>query len=132
MRVLFFSVGARAQIGRTASVLRFIDHTQLDIHTHTHTHTHTQLDIHTIRHKHTHTIRHTHTHTHTPGMTPLNKWSPEAATYTTHNKKKRRTSIPSAAFEPAIELIQTYAFDGKATGSGQLYFTVLLSVNIYL
>ena len=65
-------------------------------------------------------------------MTPLNKWSPEAATYTTHTKQNRRTSLPSAAFEPAIELCQTYAFDRKATGNGQLYFTVLLSVNIYL
>jgi hypothetical protein len=26
----------------------------------------------------------------------------EAATYTTHNKHKRRTSLPSAGFEPAI------------------------------
>jgi hypothetical protein len=65
-------------------------------------------------------------------MTALNTWSLEAATYTTHNQQNRRTSIPSAAFEPAIELFQTYAFDRKATGNGQWYFTVLLSVNIYL
>jgi len=63
-------------------------------------------------------------------MTPLSNWSPEAATYTKHNKQNRRTSIPSATFEPAIELFQPYAFDRKATGNGQFYFTV--SVNIYL
>jgi hypothetical protein len=36
----------------------------------------------------------------------------EAATYTTHNKHKRRTPIPSTVFEPAIPAIewpQTYA-----------------------
>jgi hypothetical protein len=30
----------------------------------------------------------------------------EAATYTTHNKHKRRTSMPSASFEPAIPSIE--------------------------
>jgi hypothetical protein len=46
----------------------------------------------------------------------------ETATYTTHNKHTRRTSIPSAGFEPAIPLIkrlQTYALDVKATGIGR-------------
>ena len=40
-------------------------------------------------------------HTHTPGSTPLNQL-PQAATYSTHNKYKRRTSMLPAAFEPAI------------------------------
>jgi hypothetical protein len=45
----------------------------------------------------------------------------EAATYTTHNKHKRRTYMPSAGFEPAIPAIkrpQTYASDRTATGIG--------------
>jgi hypothetical protein len=43
----------------------------------------------------------------------------EAATYTTHNKYKRQTFMPSAVFEtaiPAIERPQTYALDRAATG----------------
>jgi hypothetical protein len=39
----------------------------------------------------------------------------EAATYTTHNKHKRRTSMPSEGFKPAIPAIeqpQTYALSG--------------------
>jgi hypothetical protein len=46
----------------------------------------------------------------------------EAATYTTHNKHKRRTtSMPSLGFEPGItvvEWLQTYALDRTATGIG--------------
>jgi hypothetical protein len=45
----------------------------------------------------------------------------EAATYTTHNKHKRRTFVPSVGFEhaiPANERSQTYALDGTATGTG--------------
>ena len=43
----------------------------------------------------------------------------EAATYTTHNKQKVRTSIPSEGFEPAIPTSkrrQTYAIDPTTTG----------------
>jgi len=43
----------------------------------------------------------------------------EAAICTTHNKYKRRTSMPSAGFEPAIPAIkrqQIPAFDGTAVG----------------
>jgi hypothetical protein len=42
----------------------------------------------------------------------------EAATYTIHNKYKRKTSMPSAVFEPEIlhtERPQTYALDRTAT-----------------
>jgi hypothetical protein len=42
----------------------------------------------------------------------------ETATYTTHNKHKKRASMPSARFEPAIPAIQrlqTYALDRTAT-----------------
>ena len=45
----------------------------------------------------------------------------EAVTYTTHNKHKRRTSMPSVGFEPAILAIQrpqTYALDRPAIGVG--------------
>lgn len=43
-------------------------------------------------------------------------------TYTTHNQRTRRTSMPSALFEPAIPAIkqlQTYALDRTATEIGQ-------------
>ena len=46
-----------------------------------------------------------------------------AATYTTHNKHMRRTSMPSARIEPAIlriEHSQTSAVDRTATGIGML------------
>jgi len=45
----------------------------------------------------------------------------EAATYTTHSKHKRWTSMPSAEFKPVIQVIkqlQTYALDYTATGIG--------------
>jgi len=44
----------------------------------------------------------------------------EGATYTTHNKQNRRTSMSSAGFEPAIpaiERLQTYVLDCAATES---------------
>jgi hypothetical protein len=65
---------------------------------------------------HTHTDRQTdrQTHTHTPvGLLWTNdQLVAEAATYATHNKHKRRTSVHSVGFEPAIPAIkwqQTYA-----------------------
>jgi len=42
----------------------------------------------------------------------------EAATYTTHNKHKRQTAMPSAGLEPVIPVIrqlQTYTFDCTGT-----------------
>jgi hypothetical protein len=45
----------------------------------------------------------------------------EVTTYIAHNKHKRRTSMTSAGFEPAIagiELLQTYSLDHVATGIG--------------
>ena len=45
----------------------------------------------------------------------------KAATCTTQNKHNRRTSMPSAGFEPAIPAIkrlQTHALDHTATGIG--------------
>ena len=64
----------------------------------------------------THTHNHTHTHTHTHGKTALYERSAraEAATYTTHKKHKRRTSMLSVGFESAIlatERPQTRALD---------------------
>jgi hypothetical protein len=47
----------------------------------------------------------------------------EAATYTTHNKQNRRTSVPSVGFEKAIQTnkqLQTYAFDRTANGIGDV------------
>ena len=44
----------------------------------------------------------------------------ETATYTTQNKQKRRTSLPSAGFEPAIQVfkqLQTYALQRRPRGS---------------
>jgi hypothetical protein len=68
--IFFFLWRNNPTLARTASLLRFIDHTQLDTHTHAHTqldthtkldaHTHTRLDTHTIRHTYTHTIIHAH------------------------------------------------------------------------
>jgi hypothetical protein len=45
----------------------------------------------------------------------------EADNYTTHNKPKRRISMPSAGYKPtisAIKWLQTYALDRMATGIG--------------
>jgi len=71
-----------------------------------------------------HTIRHTHTHTHTDRTNLL--WTcdqlvEEAFTYTTHNKRKRWKSIPSAGSEHAIQAnkqLQTYALERSAIGIG--------------
>ena len=58
---------------------------------------------------------HTHTHTHTQyGRNPQtsDQLVAETATYTKHNKRKSRISMPLAGFEPAIPAIersQTYA-----------------------
>ena len=49
---------------------------------------------------------------------------PKAATYTTHNKFKRRISMHSAGFEPAITAIrrlQSDASDRTATGIGGIF-----------
>jgi hypothetical protein len=54
----------------------------------------------------------------------------EAATYTTYNKHKRRTSTLPATFVPAIPSVQrlhTYAWDCTVTGVG----SILYSCNIF-
>ena len=76
-------------------------------------------------------ISHTIGHTHTPGrfLRTSDRLVAEAATYTTHNKHKGRTSMPSAGFEPtipAIKQLQTYAFDRTATGIGLTLHIVCL------
>jgi hypothetical protein len=51
----------------------------------------------------------------------------EAATYTTHNQRKRRTSMLSAGLEPAIPAIKrlhTYALDRRLPGSAVFIFRV--------
>jgi hypothetical protein len=68
-----------------------------------------------------HAITHTHTHTHTHKVGLL--WTSDqvvadAATYTTHNKHKRQTSMTSVGFKPAIpanKWSQTYALYGTAS-----------------
>jgi hypothetical protein len=64
-----------------------------------------------LRHwAYTHT--HTHTHTHTTGRTRR-----RGRCLNNKHKQKRRTSMPSAGFEPAIQVIkrlQTYALDRMA------------------
>ena len=57
------------------------------------------------------------------------QFSAEAATYTTHNKHKRWTSMLSVGFKPtipAIELPQTYALDRTATGISLLWIGVVV------
>jgi hypothetical protein len=65
---------------------------------------------------------HTHTHTHTDTCQVILLWkSDQVATYTKKNKHKNRTYVPFAEFEhanPAIERLQTYALDRRATGTG--------------
>ena len=65
------------------------------------------------------THRHTHTHTHLVGfLWKSDQLVVKAANYTTHNKQKRRTSMPSAGFEPAI----------PATGRPQSYASNLMTI----
>jgi hypothetical protein len=61
-----------------------------------------------------HTIKHTNT--------PLQEWTARHRGHYQHSKHKRRTSMPSSGFEPAIPAIerpQTHALAGTATGIGQ-------------
>ena len=57
----------------------------------------------------------------TVGRTPLNEWSARRRDLylTAHNTYNRKTSLPSAGFEPAIpagESLQAHALDRSATG----------------
>ena len=65
---------------------------------------------------------HAHAHTQTAELPWTNdQLVAEAGTYTTHNKHNRRTSTPSAGFEPATPAIkrpQAYALARTATGIG--------------
>jgi hypothetical protein len=73
--------------------------------------------LHTIRYTHTNTNTNTHTHTNTYTVrlfSTSDQLVAEATTYTTHKKHKRRTSMLSVGFEPAIlatERPQTHALD---------------------
>ena len=82
--------------GYVASLLKSIYHTQYDTHTHT-------LPVRLLRTSDQHVT--------------------EAATYTTYNKHKRRTSMPTAGFEhamPGIERTQNYSLDCTTTVVGHL------------
>jgi len=74
-----------------------------------------------------HTIRHTHKHTHLVGLVSASdQFVAEAANYTARNKQKRRTSMPSAEFEPAtpgFQKLQTYVLARTANGIGTLTLT---------
>jgi len=57
----------------------------------------------------------------------------EAATYTTHNRQKRRTSVPSVGFEqaiPAIKWPRTYAQDCTATMSVPATYNLILFISV--
>ena len=58
-----------------------------------------------------HTIRHTYTHTRYDSSERVISPGVKVATYTRHNRHKRRIFMPSAGFEPAIPAIgpQTYS-----------------------
>jgi len=63
----------------------------------------------------------THTHTHTLGRTALNNEPARRRAHYLHNKHKRRTSIPTSGFEPAIPALerpQTHASKRTATAIG--------------
>jgi hypothetical protein len=101
----FFFYGSAAQSGsRLPPLLMFLDHTLLDTHKHA-------VEL----------------------LWTSDRLVTVAATYTTLNRHKRQTSVPSTAFEPAISGIgrlQTYVLDGKATEIGLLCFLVHI-ITIY-
>ena len=70
-----------------------------------------------------HTKLQTHTHTHTVGLLcTSDQLVADAATYTTHNKHRRRTSTQSAGFEPAIpatKRLHNWVLDRADTGTSQ-------------
>jgi len=81
-------------------LLRFLDHTQLDTHTHTHPVGH---------------------------LYKSDQLVPQAATYITHKKHKRRTSILSAGLEPAMpatKRLQISALDRTITVISVVLFSV--------
>jgi hypothetical protein len=134
---LTFVVQPKSGLYRLA--LRLLRHTKLNTHTHSGTHTHTAARTHTHTHRHaqshterkayihTHTCRHTHTHTRTDSLSlslsvcrnPLfDRHVVKTPTYTTHNRHKRETSMPSVRFSHATAAIKrpkTRALDRKDT-----------------
>jgi len=92
---IFFSVALQPAVTEAASLLRFPYLTKL----HTHTQNTNTQDTHT-------------THTLTRKVRLFCIVDQLIAAYTTHNKHKRRTSMTSAWFEPAIptiERLQTFS-----------------------
>jgi hypothetical protein len=88
----------------------------------------TGLSCSTVEISRSHEVRHTHTHTHTHTHARArareesfnsDQLFAEAAAYTTYNKRKRRTSMSSGGFEPAITAIKrrtTHALNSTAAG----------------
>jgi hypothetical protein len=59
----------------------------------------------------------------------------EGASYTTHNRLKRQTFMPSAGFEPAIPLVkrlQTCVLHRTATGIGRCLYFLFVFQNRYI
>jgi len=59
----------------------------------------------------------------------------ETATFTTNNKQRRKTYMPSAGFESAIEVIKrlyTYAVDRTATAVGEVVFVFVFVCAVVL
>jgi hypothetical protein len=124
--VYFSFWDARIKSIPTVSLLKFLDHTQLDTRARTLTHAHAR--------EHTHTLARTHTLT--IGL-HLMRYQPVAEddTYTTHKKHKRRTFMPSAGFKPAIPSINglhTDALDRTATWIGKPSILVVCQVPILI
>jgi hypothetical protein len=72
----------------------------------------------------------------TTGRTPLDEWSVRRRNLylTTHNTRKRQTSMTPVRFEPTIsagERQQTYALDRAATGTG-IYIYIYIYIYIWI
>ena len=67
-------------------------------------------------------VTHTHEHSHPVELLwTSDQLFAQAATYKTHNRHQRLTSMSSAGFQsanPEIKQLQTSAFDGTSTGIG--------------
>ena len=91
---------------------------------HTRTHTHAPGHAHTRTHTHTWTRTQPDTHTNAR-RTSLNKWLTHRKDLylSTHNIRKRQTSMPLEGFEPVIPASErpwTYALDRVTTGIGSI------------
>jgi hypothetical protein len=72
----------------------------------------------------------------TVGRTPwMNDQSVADLYLTTHNTHNRQTSMPSVGFKPTVsagQRPQTYALDGEATGTGEIYIYTYIHTSLFL